>query len=110
MLFALHGWSNKKYEITEYYLKYIFFFVCFEKLATPLIGNLIYTLNAGTWCFLHLTLYIILLTPRTNYLNLIFDTLGVLTNTHSFTAVLNTHVVNPLNDQIGRVWKKLKTS
>ncbi|CRH00041.1 conserved Plasmodium protein, unknown function [Plasmodium relictum] len=105
---SLHGWNNKKYDMVEYYLKYIFFFVIFENMITPLLGTIIYKINPSVWCFLHLCIYIILITPRFNYLYLIYDTVNKFTNQNNLTLLWNNYLVNPLNDKVSKVIKKVR--
>ncbi|CRG96221.1 conserved Plasmodium protein, unknown function [Plasmodium gallinaceum] len=105
---SFHGWNNKKYDMVEYYLKYIFFFVIFENMITPLVGTIIYKINSSVWCFLHLSIYIILITPKFNYLYLIYETVSKVTNQNNLTSLWNNYLVKPLNDKINKVIKKVK--
>ncbi|GAW80941.1 hypothetical protein, conserved [Plasmodium gonderi] len=106
---SLHGWKNKKYEMVEYYLKYVYFFVIFENIVTPSIGAIIYKISGFIWCLLHLALYLVLITPKFNYLNIIYEKVGKINSQNNVTLYVNNYVVNPLNDQVNKIVKKLKT-
>ncbi|KYN98812.1 hypothetical protein PGSY75_1117300 [Plasmodium gaboni] len=106
---SLHGWKNKKYEMIEYYLKYVYFFVIFENLVTPSLGRVIYRISSFLWCVLHLTIYIILITPKLNYLNTIYDKISKINNQNNIGLYWNKYLVNPLNDKFNKIIKKLKT-
>ncbi|KAI4838298.1 hypothetical protein MKS88_002772 [Plasmodium brasilianum] len=106
---SLHGWKHKKYEIVEYCLKYIFFFVIFESLVTTSIGAIIYKISGFIWCLLHLALYVILIMPKFDYLNIIYEQVSKFNSQNNVTLYLNNYIINPLNSQVNKIVKKLKT-
>ncbi|SBT77052.1 conserved Plasmodium protein, unknown function [Plasmodium ovale] len=106
---SLHGWKNKKYEMIEYYLKYVYFFVVFEHIVTPSVGAIIYKISGFIWCLLHLALYTVLITPKFNYLNMIYEKVNKINSQNNVTLYVNNYIINPLNDQVNKIVKKLKT-
>ncbi|ANQ08485.1 Uncharacterized protein PCOAH_00024910 [Plasmodium coatneyi] len=109
VVLSFHGWKNKKYEMVEYYLKYVYFFVVFENVVTPSLGALIYKISSFIWCIIHLALYFILIIPKFNYLNTIYDKLSKVNSQNNVTLYINKYIVNPLNDKVNKIVKKLKT-
>ncbi|CAA9988197.1 conserved Plasmodium protein, unknown function [Plasmodium knowlesi strain H] len=106
---SFHGWKNKKYEMVEYYLKYVYFFVVFENIVTPSIGALIYKISSFIWCLIHLSLYVVLIIPKFNYLNVIYEKVSKVNSQNNVTLYINNYIVNPLNDKVNKIVKKLKT-
>ncbi|KJP86106.1 hypothetical protein AK88_04229 [Plasmodium fragile] len=109
VLLSFHGWKNKKYEMVEYYLKYVYFFVVFENVVTPSIGAVLYKISGFIWCMIHLSLYVVLIIPKFNYLNIIYDKVSKVNSQNNVALYINKYVVNPLNDQVNKIVKKLKT-
>ncbi|KOB85902.1 hypothetical protein PFDG_01374, partial [Plasmodium falciparum Dd2] len=69
----------------------------------------IYRISSFLWCILHLTIYIILITPKLNYLNSIYDKISKINNQNNIGLYWNKYLVNPLNDKFNKIVKKLKT-
>lgn len=106
--FSFHGWSNKKFEIVEYYLKFIFFFIMFENFVSPSLGMIVYKLNHVLWCLLHIALYLLLISPKLNYLNKIYEHVNRVTHPKCVSTMCNNYVVGPLGEKLGKAIDKVK--
>ncbi|CDU18099.1 hypothetical protein YYC_04625 [Plasmodium yoelii 17X] len=106
---AFHGMKNKRYDMVEYYLKYIYFFIIFEHLITPTFGRFISGINCFIWGIIHLSLYVVLIIPKFNYLNNIYEKVAKINGDNNISFYFNNYVISPLNMKANAIIKKLKT-
>ncbi|VWU51702.1 conserved protein, unknown function [Hepatocystis sp. ex Piliocolobus tephrosceles] len=106
---SLHGCKNQKHTMVEYYLKYIFFIVIYETFIATTIGLIIYKISKFIWCLLNLSIYILFLTPKFNYLNMIYDKAYAFNKENNVSLQFNNYFVKPLSNKLNNFLKKMKT-